>query len=270
MSVPHRPPPALVAPPLGFAHRGFTPRDVPGADRHAWENTLAAFQAAVDTGLRHLETDVRASADGVAVVVHDADLARTTGAAGPVEERTWAELARYRVAGHHPLARVEQLLEAFPDVVLNIDVKAAAAVGPLARAIAGAGAKDRVVVAAFDGRRSRAVQALCPGVARSADAAASAGARLAAAVTAVSPPAGRHLLRSATRGADALQLPQRWCRVPVVTPRLVSLAHDVGVQVHVWTVDDPDEMRRLLAIGVDGLMSDRADLLTQVLPGRAG
>ncbi|MFC3687675.1 glycerophosphodiester phosphodiesterase family protein [Aquipuribacter hungaricus] len=289
-----RPPhPALRGTPLGFAHRGWTPLSAGGSEpdgppdrtpdgtpdgkpaeaaphRHVWENTLEAFAAALELGLTHLETDVQATADGVAVVLHDPDLARTTGRAVPVQAMTWAELAGVRVAGLHPVPRVEAVLEAFPGAVLNIDVKDARAVRALADAVRRAGAEDRTVVASFDGRRSRAVQLLAPGVARSAGMAASAGARLAAALERLSAPLGRSLLVRAAGGADALQVPEHAGRLRVVTPRLLRLAHDVGLQVHVWTVDDAGDMDRLLDLGVDGLMSDRADLLSQVLSRRAG
>lgn len=265
---PARPPhPALRGTPLGFAHRGWTPAP---ARAHAWENTLAAFSAALDLGLTHLETDARATSDGVAVLLHDPDLARTTGRAVPVSALTWAELGEVRVAGVHRVPRVEEVLDAFPEAVLNIDVKDPRAVRPLAEAVRRADAQDRTVVAAFDGRRARAVQHLVPGVARSAGMAGSAGARLAAALERLSPTLGRRLLARAAAGADALQLPERAGRLSVITPRLVDLAHQVGLQVHVWTVDDPVDMDRLLDLGVDGLMSDRADLLCQVLARRAG
>ncbi len=260
--------PALRGTPLGFAHRGFTPPGSGAGDAHAWENTLVAFGHALELGLRHLETDVHATADGVAVVLHDPDLARTTGRRTPVGRLTWAELDDVRVAGAHRVPRIEEVLEAFPQAVLNIDVKDPRAVRPLAEAVLAAGAGDRVLVASFDGRRARAVQHLAPDVARSAGMAASAGARLAAALERVSARLGRRLLVQAAGGADALQLPERAGRLDVVTPRLVHLAHEVGLQVHVWTVDDPADMERLLDLGVDGLMSDRADLLSQVLARR--
>jgi glycerophosphoryl diester phosphodiesterase len=262
--------PALRGAPLGFAHRGWTPAHAGTEPAHAWENTLEAFAAALDLGITHLETDVQTTSDGVAVVLHDPDLARTTGRAVPVSAITWPELSDVRVAGLYRVPRVEEVLDAFPEAVLNIDVKDARAVRPLAAALRRADAQDRTLVASFDGRRARAVQVLVPGVARSAGMAATGGARLAAALERLSAPLGRHLLERATGGADALQVPEHAGRLRVVTPRLLRLAHDIGLQVHVWTVDDPDDMDRLLDLGVDGLMSDRADVLSAVLRRRAG
>ncbi|MFC5379698.1 glycerophosphodiester phosphodiesterase family protein [Aquipuribacter nitratireducens] len=262
------PHPALAGPPLAFAHRGHTPTAHDPDGSHAWENTVAAFEAAVALGITHLETDVHATRDGVAVVLHDPDLRRTTGRPGRVERLTWREVATYRVAGLHAVPRVEEVLEALPGVVLNVDVKAAAAAVPLADAVRHARAEDRVVVAAFDGRRARAAQRAAPGVARSAGTASVAATRLATEVARVSAPAARALVRATLAGADALQVPLRARRVEVVTPLLLDVVHEVGAQVHVWTVDDPAEMHRLLDLGVDGLMSDRADVLARVMNGR--
>ncbi|WP_336921249.1 glycerophosphodiester phosphodiesterase family protein [Aquipuribacter sp. SD81] len=262
------PHPALAGVPLGFAHRGHTPDEHRTDGRHAWENTVAAFRAAVDLGLTHLETDVHATADGVAVVLHDPDLRRTTGTPGLVHELTWSAVSRYRVAGLHAVPRVEEVLEALPGTVLNVDVKTARAAAPLAAAVRGAAAQDRVVVAAFDGRRARAVQRAVPGVARSAGTASVAAARLAVGLARVRPAVARRAVGAVLRGADALQVPEHARGVRVVTPLLLDVVHDVGAQVHVWTVDDPADMHRLLDLGVDGLMSDRADVLARVLGER--
>jgi glycerophosphoryl diester phosphodiesterase len=266
--------PALAGRPLGFAHRGFTPEEHRAGGAHAWENTVAAFRAAVDLGLTHLETDVHVTADEVAVVLHDPDLRRTTGHPGLVHELRWADLARYRVAGLHAVPRVEEVLEALPDVVLNVDVKRGRAARPLGLAVRAARAEHRVVVAAFDGRRARAAQRVAPGVARSAGTVSVAATRLAVELARASPAAARAAVRAGLAGADALQVPLRAGGVDVVTPRLLDVVHEVGAQVHVWTVDDATEMHRLLDLGVDGVMSDRADVLARVLHergrGRAG
>jgi glycerophosphoryl diester phosphodiesterase len=111
--------------PIAFAHRGGI------AAGGAGENTMAAFQRAVDLGFRYLETDVHATADGVVLVFHDARLERLTGTAGRLAAATYASLRRLRVAGSHAIPRLDEVLAAFPEVRLNIDVKAATAIGPL-------------------------------------------------------------------------------------------------------------------------------------------
>ena len=261
--------PALQGTPLALAHRGFTP-PAPGRGPHAWENTLDGFEAAVALGVRHLETDCQLTADGVAVLLHDADLLRTTGVAAPVGSMLWEEVARAVGADGHRVPRLDAVLAQLDGTVLNIDCKDPRAVGPLADCVVAAGAEDRVLVASFDGRRSAAVQRRAPGVARSLGMAGTAAARLSAALAGAAPRPARAMLHRVAAGADALQIPERHGRLRVLTPRLLELAHDVGLQVHVWTVDEPDDMHRLLDLGVDGLISDRVDLLVEVLRDRAG
>ncbi len=235
--------------PIAFAHRG-------GAALNP-ENTVAAFQAAVDLGFRYVETDVRVTADGVLVAFHDERLERMTDGTGRLEDQSWADLRRARVGGVHELVRFEDLLGTWPDLRINVDPKMDAAVGPLCDAIARTGALERVCVASFSDRRLRAVRRrlgprLCTGVG----------------------PAGiaRVRLRAGgwpgTVAGDCLQVPTRWGRVRVVDRRSVLDAHRAGLAVHVWTVDDPAEMHRLLDLGVDGLMTDRPDLLKEVLVAR--
>ncbi|MGF1663674.1 MAG: glycerophosphodiester phosphodiesterase family protein [Kineosporiaceae bacterium] len=262
--VPH---PALTAPPLGLAHRGFTP-PVPGRTGHAWENTIEAFTAARATGLRHLELDVHATRDGVCAVVHDPDLRRVAGVDARVRDLAWEQVRRLRVRGEHPVPRLEEVLDAFPDAVLNVDCKTPATVAPLVATLRARPVADRarVLVASFDGRRSAAVARAVPGVARSAGTIATLAVRLAAVLPGTALP--RVIARRWARGAHALQVPERYGPLRVVTPRFVELAHDVGLQVHVWVVDDPRDMRRLLDLGVDGLVGDRADLLAAVLRER--
>jgi glycerophosphoryl diester phosphodiesterase len=259
---PARPRPAFLdAPgPLALAHRGFS--------REGPENTMAAFAAAVRLGYRYLETDVRATADGVCVVFHDRALERMTDARGEVSRMPWRSLARARVAGCEPVPRLEDVLEAWPQVRLNVDVKAASAAGPFARAVLRCGAQDRVLVASFSDRRRRAaLRALAaagaPGVATSA------GVTLTTAVVAASAVrAPGALVRRLLRDVDAVQVPPAAGGVPVVTPALLRAVHDAGRHVHAWTVDDAASMHGLLDAGVDGIVSDRPDTLRDVLRSR--
>lgn len=267
--VPH---PALAGPPLGFAHRGFTP-PAPGQDvwaNHAWENTVAAFAAARALGLRHLELDVRATRDGVCAVLHDPDLSRVAGIPLRVADVMWEELREIRVAGDQPVARLEDVMDAVPDAVLNVDCKSDATVEPLIRVLTGRPDAGRVIVAGFDGSRSARIAKAVPAVARSAGPGGAGGAVAAARVASVGFRApGRWLMRLAGRRSHVLQVPEHHRGRRIVTAALVRTAHAAGLQVHVWVVDDPDDMRRLLDIGVDGLISDRADLLAEVLRERA-
>lgn len=248
--------------PKGLAHRGYAP--------DGNENSLAAVQAAVDLGCGWVETDVQASADGELFVFHDDTLDRVTGTTGRISTMTAAQVRAVRIGGD-PIPTLAELLERFPDVRLNIDVKTATGVAPLAAAIERLGAHDRVLVASFSDRRRRAVlRRLSRPVATSAGTVLTAVWVLAAAVPVLAPVA-RLLLHE----VDCLQVPERQPllagrAVPVVTSRTIALAHRWGLEVHVWTVNDADDMRRLLDAGVDGIVSDRADVLAEVLTERGG
>ena len=238
--------------PIAFAHRG-------GA-LEVEENTMAAFAHAVALGYSHVETDVQATRDGVAVIFHDDDLERMTGERGRLAELTWDELSRCRTRGGERIPRLDEVLAAWPGLRINLEAKADAAVAPMAAAIARAGALDRVCVGSFEARRTARLRSLLgPGLLWS--------------------PAHAGVLSLWLRGwglpaprpdFGAVQVPTQYKGIPLVTPRFVRAAHAAGVQVHVWTVDEAAEMRRLLDLGVDGLMSDRPTLLKEVIAGRGG
>ena len=239
---------------LAMAHRGGAMHpDIPGV-----ENTLHAFRHAVALGYHYLETDVQVTRDGVLLAFHDADLGRVTDAVGLIGELGAAEIDRARIGRHHGIPTMAGLLEEFPRVRFNIDIKAAGAVQPLADLLERTGAQDRVCVGSFSQRRLDAFRAATSG--RVATSASPAEVALFAAL-----PSGR-AARLATRGrVAALQVPHRRGRLRVVTPGLVRRAHAAGAHVHVWTVDEPAEMEELLDLGVDGLITDRTDVLKDVL-----
>jgi glycerophosphoryl diester phosphodiesterase len=242
----------LDPPPLAFAHRG-------GAAAGD-ENTAEAFGRAIALGYRYLETDVHATADGVPVVLHDPDLERVSGTAGLVAQLRWADLATVRVSGAAAVPRLDDVLAAWPQTRFNIDVKADPAAGPAVAAVRAVGAADRVLLASFDDRRLARLRALAgPAVVTSL------GRRAVARLRAASL-AGLPFRPAAT--VVAAQVPMRYGPVTVVDRRLLSCAHRAGLQVHVWTVDEPDEMRRLLDMGVDGIMTDRVEALRDVFAER--
>ena len=238
--------------PIALAHRGFA---LDGA-----ENSMAAFAAAVELGCRYVETDVHATSDGVAVAFHDDTLDRVTDSSGRVADLPWSRVRAARIAGREAVPALEELLGAWPDLRVNIDIKSAAAIGPTVDVIERAAAHDRVCVASFsDARRRAALRRLSRPVATSGGARTTVAFRVAAAAGSSSG------VRRALRGVDCLQVPERFGVLAVATRRTVEAAHVAGAQVHVWTVNDPADMRRLLDLGVDGIVSDRADLLRDVL-----
>jgi glycerophosphoryl diester phosphodiesterase len=239
--------------PLAFAHRGGS---ISGL-----ENTAVAFAEAIALGFRYLETDVHATADGVLVAFHDRRLDRVTDASGPIAQLPWARVRQARVGGTEPIPLLEDLLMAWPHARFNVDVKDAPAIGPLIEVVRRTRAQDRVCVASFSEARLAAVRrGLGPGVCTSLGP--WSGARLWAAALR---PGWTPLM---PRGIPCAQLPPRAGWLPVVTAALVQAAHQAGMVVHAWTVDEPAEMNRLLDLGVDGLISDQPRVLREVLMSR--
>ena len=232
--------------PIVVAHRG-------GAGECP-ENTAEAFLTMVERGFRYLETDARATLDGVAVLSHDATLDRTVGVGGKVRGYTWRELARVRGREGRPAAmRVDEAFEKYPDAVFNIDAKSDDVAAPLARAIREAGAQSRVCVASFSERRLRRLRGELPGAASSLGIGAIA--RIVAASRTRTGAARRRLLKDLPE-AQVAQVPLSFRGVPVLTERFVASAHEAGIAVHAWTIDDVDVAARLLDMGVDGIITD--------------
>ncbi|WP_423464675.1 glycerophosphodiester phosphodiesterase family protein [Promicromonospora sp. MS192] len=243
-----------------LAHRGFAHAS---AGTEGLENSLAAFGAAVDLGYRYVETDAHGTVDGVAVALHDESLDRTTDGTGLVAELPWSEVSEARIGGVEPVPLLEDVLGGWPSLRVNIDVKHASGVGPVARAVERTASWDRVCVTSFDPARRRATLAKL-----SRPVATSAGRReIATFLTGVRLRA-RPLARRALRQVDALQVPVSEGRVTVVDAASIEVAHALGKKVHVWTVNETAEMVRLLDEGVDGLVTDRADLLKDLLVSR--
>jgi glycerophosphoryl diester phosphodiesterase len=183
-----------------------------------------------------------------------------TGTPGEIARLRAVEVAAALVAGEHPVPTMADLLEAFPQCRFNIDIKSADAVQPLAELLRSTGSEERVCVGAFSHSRIRAFRRATGG--RVATAAAPGEV---AAFRALPVP---RMARSLAPRPAVLQVPHRQGRLTVVTPELVRRAHAAGLHLHVWTVDTPAEMHHLLDLGVDGLITDRTDLLKQVLLDR--
>lgn len=238
---------------LAFAHRG-------GAFEGP-ENSMAAFEHAVGLGYRYLETDVHATADGVVVAFHDDTLDRVTDRAGRIAQQPWSAVSKARIGGTEPIPRLDDLLGAWPDVRLNIDVKEETAVRPFIDTVRRTGGLDRICVASFSDRRLRRVRdAFGPRLCTSMGPAEIARLRLAS--------YARPLRPLIPRTAGCVQVPVQAFGLPVVTRGFVDAAHAAGVQVHVWTVNTRPEMERLLELGVDGLITDEIRTLRAVLTER--
>lgn len=246
------------APFLAFAHRGGATYP-PNVGR---ENTLHAFAEAAKLGYRYFETDVHATADGVLVAFHDDRLDRVTERTGLVGALPYREIERARIGGIDPIPTFDALLEEFPDVRFNVDAKSEAAVPLLAEAIARHGAADRVCVSSFGIARLRRLRRLLgPQTPTAVSQAGIAWNRFAPWLTTMINSPG-----------VALQLPVRHRiagrELLVLTEALIRAVHRAGKQVHVWTIDDATEMERLIDLGVDGIFTDRIDILSDVLNRR--
>jgi glycerophosphoryl diester phosphodiesterase len=253
---------------IAMAHRGGALHpEIPGM-----ENTLHAFEHAVALGYRYLETDVHASKDGVLLAFHDAALDRVTDTSGRLADLTAEQISAVRIGGEHAVPTMAELLESFPGCRFNIDLKSEGAIEPLVTLLDRTRAHDRVCVGSFSWSRIRAFRRATDGRVATAAAPAEVAAFLV-------PVPGRLLRVTAGRAAQVLQVPwrHRQRRVTVVTPAFVRRAHDAGVHVHVWTgdehsqwvsIDEPESMHTLLDMGVDGLITDRTDVLKQVLLSR--
>lgn len=231
--------------PIAFAHRG-------GVD-HGPENSMRAFRSAVDLGYRHLETDVHVTSDGVLVAFHDDRLDRVTDRTGVVADLPWSEVRQARIAGEEEIPLLSDLLEAFPEGRFNIDAKDDRAVEPLVAALAAHQARDRVCIGSFSDRRLAWIRRLGgPALCTSAGPAEVLDLRLGGA-------------RTRRRGLGCVQVPPTFRGVPVVDRRFVASCHRHGLPVHVWTINEADEMHRLLDLGVDGIMTDQLSVLREVL-----
>jgi len=237
--------------PIPFAHRGGAADGV--------ENTEAQFRRAVELGYRYIETDVHATADGRLVAFHDTTLDRVTDGAGRIAELPWAEVRQARVGGREPVPLFEELLAAFPEVRWNVDIKAEPALRPLLEVVERADAWDRICVGSFsEARVVRAQRLAGPRLATSLGTRGVLNLRL----------RSWGLPAAVRRSAVAAQVPVAQSGVPVVDRRFVRTAHARGLQVHVWTINEPESMHRLLDLGVDGIMTDHIDTLRKVMEER--
>lgn len=241
-----------------FAHRGDS--------AHAPENTLPAFDLAVRSGTDVLETDVHWTRDGVIVVAHDSDISRTSNGSGLIADLTYAELQRfdfgyqfspdggltfpYRGQGLR-IPRFSELLRTFPDIDVNVDIKPKQprSLRGLIREVHACRAVDRIMVASFNHRVLRLFRNLCSSIATSA-----------------SPiEIGQALFSERTRCPikgnslpyQSIQIPLRSHHLPIATSGLIRWAHDRGIAVDVWTIDEADDMKRLFELGVDGIVTNQ-------------
>jgi len=236
--------------PIAFAHRGGA-GDWP-------ENSLEAFAGAVELGFRYVETDAHVTFDGVVIAFHDDHLDRVTDKIGLISELPWSEVSQARIDGIAPIPLLEDLLMTWPTLRVNIDPKHDEVVEPLADLLQRTKTLDRVCIGSFSDRRIEHFQdrfgmEICTSM----------GPKGVARIRASSFGIGRKVPEG-----NCLQVPTHAGKVPLVDRRFLRRAHKAGLPVHVWTIDDADEMNRLLDLGVDGIMTDLPLVLRGVLESR--
>lgn len=244
--------------PILITHRG-------GGDE-APENSFAAFRRMGELGITHIETDAHLTADGVVVINHDETVDRTYDGVGAIEDLTYAEISEMRNSAGEQMPRLVDVLNEFPDLYFNIDAKSDAVVDPLVDVLTDADAFGRVLIASFSEKRLEKIRDLdIPELSTSLGVAAVV--RLMLASETVSS-AETWRVSGPKAQVRAVQVPEKMRGIRVVNPRMIATAHTAGLAVHVWTVNEPAAMVRLLDWGVDGIVTDRPTMLREILRAR--
>ncbi len=241
-----------------IAHRG-------GGDE-APENSYAAIRAMRNLGVHYLETDCQVTADGVVVLNHDETVDRCYDGTGLVQDLTWDELSKLRNAADERMPRLDEVLEEFPELYLNLDAKTDAVVEPLLATLAEQDAFGRTLIASFSEKRLEKIRAVDDPQLTTSLGVAPVVRLMFAAETVSSAESWR--VATSSSSIRAVQVPERMRGIRVVNPRFIATAHAAGLAVHVWTVNEPAQMVRLLDWGVDGLVTDRPTMLREILRAR--
>lgn len=244
--------------PIIMAHRG-------GGDE-AVENSFGAFREMYGLGIRHIETDAQLTADGVVVLNHDETVERMYGTQGVIAEMTYAEIAELRNASGEQMPRLDEVLEEFPELHFNIDAKTDQVAMPLVELLESTGALDRTLIASFSEKRLEKIRSLdLPDLTTSLGVAAVVRLMLASETVST---ADTWRVNGPMNHVRAVQVPEKMKGIRVVNPRLIATAHTAGLAVHVWTVNEPAAMVRLLDWGVDALITDRPTMAREILRAR--
>ena len=237
-----------------FAHRGFA------ADHAAAENTIQAFQAALRLGATHLETDIQVTKDGVPVLFHDDDLLRVAGLPRKINEVTIAELSGLLLLDGGKIPTLREALVELPTARFNLDLKVWGAVQASVDLIRELGAENRVLVSSFsDRRRAKALELFEHRVVSSAGSVRVLSLWLAAKFRV------RWLIRALAKPVQALQIPTGKGPIRFDSPSFMRQMKAVGLELHFWTVNEAEEMLRLVGLGADGIVTDRTDIAVKTL-----
>lgn len=237
-----------------FAHRGFA------SENGLVENTLKAFDAALLMGATHIESDIQVSKDGVPLLFHDDDLERVAGLPLKISDLYWTDLLVVDLGGGTRIPMLEQALTLFPTTRFNLDFKVAGAIEPAVEVIKRLQATDRVLVASFsESRRKRAKKLLGSTVISSA------GSVRVLALWLASKIGSQGLVNWLAKPVEVLQIPAASGAIKLDSPSFIGRMKAAGLELNYWTINEPSEMKRLIGLGADGIVTDRTDIAVNTL-----
>lgn len=243
--------------PVVLAHRG--------GGNEAPENSIEAFRLMDELGFRYIETDCQSTADGTVVVFHDPILDRVTEASGQISEWAWNDLRHVIDHSGNPIVRLDDLLEEFSNLVFNLDAKHNGVARPMVDTIERHDARSRVSLASFSETRLAFLRRHLPGVRSSMGTSAIARLLIGSNGSKAMQRLTLHRLPGPAKGVEAVQVPEYFKNIRVINEDFIDVAHSRGLAVHVWTVNEENDMRRLLSLGVDGLITDEPSLARSVI-----
>lgn len=235
-----------------LAHRGLT---FLSGKQVADENTFLAFQNAVEVGADYLESDIQVSSDGVPVLFHDLTLSRLTGNKKRISDLSIAEISAITLPLGGKIPTLRSALERFPDQKFNLDIKIPQAAAPAIAVIESLKAEPRVLISSFRDQLRRQALALTSSVIATSPGVSKVAQSYFAALLGT-----RTFFNSTLKSLDALQLPTKLYGLDFTAARFVQQVLDHGIELHYWTINDPEEMQMLFALGAHGIVTDRADL----------
>ena len=225
----------------GFVHRGDTSIFL--------ENTIEAFQSAVSLGYQYLETDLRETSDGKIITFHDPNLKRITGANITISETKFSDIRMRRLPSREIIPTIDELLEEFPDSFFNMDLKVNQIEEKVLKKINSHNALERVCLGSFNSKTIKKINSLEPKILTSMG------------ISQVI----MYKFFQKKNISKLIQIPTRWNGIKVITKKFIDRLHNDGLKVHVWTVNKETEMQSLIDLGVDGIMTDNASGLIEVM-----
>jgi glycerophosphoryl diester phosphodiesterase len=211
------------------------------------ENTLDAFSKAWAKGVTHFETDIQATADGVLVLSHDKSIYRLTGVKKLVSELTFSELQKYKIFGKYNWSRLDELISAYPDATISVDMKSENSLNPLVMYLGKLLNTSKLVIGSFNANRVKRFRELLPQISTSLTVDEALKIKLGIGISEAW--ANRYAM-----------VPYRYSRIDVIDKSFISRTLSHSISCHAWTINSKDEMLKLIDLGVSGIITDDVDL----------